>query len=123
MRRYHRSDLPQIDDQYLPDLFAYLDNLNIGVTSGMVPIRACRVIQYVTESKDFTVDHPAADIPIILSQEYEIMDGNHRWETKRRQAYDHIGAHTIGRPTHLLLPILLAFPKAYRADTSNQKVA
>lgn len=119
----HRSNMPQIDEPDLPELFKFLAGRGVAVLSGPIPIVKPRTIQCRRESKNFLVPHPRCDIPILVSGSFDILDGNHRYFTLKRDGEATVQAHMIADHTHAVLEHLFAFPKAYRADDDNRRIA
>lgn len=119
---FHRIDMPQIDD--LED-FARWAAAQQGkkISPIKFPTGWCQVAQCCSEVRDFTVPHPKADYPILLSGDNYILDGNHRWATLKNEGKNILSVYKLlDMSLHQALAFVWQYPKVYRADEHNKRV-
>lgn len=74
-----RSRMPQVDPKDYPELVYQLYDLCIGVSFEVVPAKMLHAHQEVNHARAQSIPVEVARIPVLVSREGYVLDGNHRW--------------------------------------------
>jgi len=74
-----RSKMPQIADCDIPSLLAYLGEMEISFSAGLIDPHVVKSHQAIDETKARNMPAKWLRTPILISKEPFVIDGNHRW--------------------------------------------
>lgn len=107
-----RAKMPQIDLENLPELFAYLQQHRVPVNFAYTPTGVLYPKQCLKQTVPIH-DMQVLEKPLLVSNDFAILDGNRRWATYRASGVSIVPCYVIGCAFHHALPILRKFPKTY----------
>ena len=74
-----RANMPQISENSIPELLAYLGSFDIAFKAGRIDPKAVKAHQAINLEKAMGMPRAKLSIPVLLSNEPYIIDGDHRW--------------------------------------------
>lgn len=113
-----RKEMPQVDEEDLPELMKFLQGLPVPVDLKKFDPDQLKPHQKVDIDKVKAMTAKAAILakPCLVSQDLYILDGNHRWWA-HRELHTVVPAFVIGAPFEQAIGILFRFPKTYSYET------
>lgn len=111
-----RSQMPQIDEIYYPDMLVWLGDRGVQFSAGHMEPMNCRVRQEIDFNKALNMSAKALVKPVLLSNDFNptVLDGDHRW-------YRHL--HDNSEMPYIMIhldflaakKLLEEYPKCYEA--------
>lgn len=107
-----RANMPQVDYKWLPDLLVFLGEKNIRFAAGVIAPTLIKLHQEVDVAKAMAIPDEILRIPVLVSKDYFILDGDHRayrhWVNKTPVPFIKLEA-----PFTKAVRTLLSFPKTF----------
>jgi hypothetical protein len=110
-----RTEMPQIDEIYYPDMLVWMGTRGATFAAGLVNPETCKSHQLVDIDRALGMSADKLVKPVLVSSDWCILDGNHRW-------YRHIHDKTsmpfiqINLDFFEAVKELEAYPKCYEVN-------
>lgn len=115
-----RAIMPQIEETDYPDFISYVEELGVSCVHTSVPPEQLHPRQELDEFDASRMPPEVHAKPILISADFYILDGNHRW-----MLYLHLNMQVeviqLLRPFEEAIELMLNFPRTYQLANHPEK--
>lgn len=115
-----RSEMPQVDMDQLASVVLHLLKRDVSVDETMVPLAWLQAKQCPDEFRSASWLEGALKKPLLISADFFILDGHHRYARLRQEGHDTCRCFVIGKPFDEAVPLLEGLPEVYELGNGNQ---
>src|SRR3990167_4673786 len=112
-----RPVMPQINEEDYPALLHWGINQGCYLNFEVVDPRKCKPHQRIDCFKASTLPDEVLYKPVLLSQDFYVLDGNHRWMAHMMLHDFELHAYVLPHPFEEAIDFLFSFPKTYELAT------
>jgi len=110
-----RAKMPQIAQGDIPELLSYLGSFDIGFKAGRINPKLVKAHQAIDLEKAMNIPRDVLSVPVILSNEPYVIDGDHRWY--RLNVENLLMPYImIEEDFNTALKYIFSFPKTYESE-------